>query len=90
MARQREVEAAILKQVEPMTLFFRYQNLASAGKKLIKSDIPATALGPLLDLAIRARSQGIEDLDLVPPVVNVAWPDFEEIREIISAKLATD
>lgn len=89
MARQHEIEAAILKQMEPGTVLTRFQQIAEAGKSMVLTDIPSGMLGVYVDLAQKARKFGIKSLALVPsngfePDV----PDFNKIRQSVKKFIA--
>ena len=83
MQRQREVQNAILQQVEPANVLTRFREIATAGEKLVKTDIPSGMLSTYVDLALKARAKGITPLELVPPKVNVVWPNFTEIHAMV-------
>lgn len=83
MQRQREVQNAILQQIEPANVLTRFREIASAGEKLVKTDIPSGMLSTYVDLALKAKANGITPLELVPPKVNVVWPNFTEIHAIV-------
>lgn len=83
MRRQREVEEAILNQVEPVNVLTRFQQIASAGEKLVKTDIPSPMLSRYVELAAQARALGITKIELVPPTIDVVHPDFPGIRKMI-------
>lgn len=83
MQRQREVQNAILQQVEPANVLTRFREIASAGEKLVKTDIPSGMLSTYVDLALKAKTNGITPLELVPPKVNVVWPNFTEIHAMV-------
>jgi len=83
MQRQREVQNAIIKQVEPANVLTRFREIATAGEKLVKTDIPSGMLSTYVDLALKARAKGITPLELVPPKVNVVWPNFTEIHAMV-------
>lgn len=87
MARQREVQNAILQQVDPANVLTRFREIASAGEKLVKTDIPSGMLSTYVDLAIKAKEFGIKPLELVPPTVNVMWPNYKEIHSLIAKTL---
>src|SRR5699024_11242586 len=53
-------------------------------KALISTDLPSKELGQFADLALKSRHTKIATLSLVPPDVNVADPDFDQIRKTIS------
>jgi len=83
MRRQHEVEAAVLKQMDPANVLPHFQSIAGAGQKLVKTDIPSGMLATYVDLAIQAKSQGITSVELVPPTVNVIHPNWDEIHNMI-------
>jgi LCP family protein required for cell wall assembly len=87
MRRQHEVENAVLKQMEPANVLTRIQDIASAGKKLVKTDIPGPMLSTYVELATKARKHGIEPLALVPPLVDQVRPDFAAIRTMVKTAL---
>ena len=90
MKRQHEVEDAVLKQMEPANVLTRFQSIAGAGTRLLKTDIPAPMLATYVELATKARKQGIKALPLVPPLVDQVRPDFEAIRGKIKLTLAAN
>ena len=47
MARQRDVQEAILKQFTPTVVLTKFQAIAEAGKQIVKTDIPSVMLGVL-------------------------------------------
>ncbi|MFD3448498.1 LCP family protein [Microbacteriaceae bacterium 4G12] len=84
MARQREVQQAILKQFEPFNVLTKFQAVADAGTQVVKTDIPQSALGYFAQLALKARSEPITDLEIVPPLIDPAAPDFDLIHSTIA------
>jgi LCP family protein required for cell wall assembly len=88
MKRQHEVENAILQQMDPANVLTRFQQIASAGEKLVKTDIPSPMLSSYVDLAIKARTLGITSVSLVPPTIDVIHPNFEEIQAMIKTAMA--
>ncbi len=87
MARQREVENAILAQMDPVTVLTHFQSIAKAGQQLVKTDIPSGMLGTYVDLAMKAKKFGIAALPLTPPMVNEIHPDFPMIRQQVKQAL---
>jgi LCP family protein required for cell wall assembly len=90
MRRQHEVEQAVLNQVEPATILTRFQAIASAGKKMVRTDIPSAMLSQYVDLAGKARALGIKELTLVPPVIDVIHPNFPAIREMVKESFVVE
>jgi LCP family protein required for cell wall assembly len=83
MRRQHEVEQQVLKQFDPGTVLTRFQAIAAAGKQMVRTDIPSAMLSQYVDLASKARSQGIKELSLVPPNIDVIHPNFPAIHEMV-------
>lgn len=88
MRRQHEVEQAVLNQVDPATILSRFQAIAAAGKKMVRTDIPSAMLSQYVDLATKARALGIKELSLVPPTIDVIHPNFTAIHEMVKESFA--
>ncbi len=86
MKRQREVEKIVLKKIDLQTLLFRLSSVAGAGAKLIKTDIPGSALPTIMDLALKAKSSGLKNLQLSYPTIQADNPDFRLMRQLIAQK----
>jgi LCP family protein required for cell wall assembly len=80
MGRQREVESALLSQLDPANVLARFQKIATAGKRMIHTDIPQGMLGRYVDLAVKAKKKGIDALQLVPPKYDMVNPNFAAIK----------
>jgi LCP family protein required for cell wall assembly len=87
MKRQREVEKIVLKKIDLQTLLFRLGSVAGAGAKLIKTDIPGSALPTMMDLALKAKSAGLKNLQLSYPTIQADNPDFWLMRKLIAQKI---
>ena len=83
MQRQREVQAAVLEQIEPANVLLRFNELAAAGAALVTTDIPGTMLAHFAELALDAREFDLVTYDFVPPEVETWQPDFDAIRAVV-------
>lgn len=83
MGRQRQLEEAILRQVKPTTMLTQFQQLASAGKALVVTDIPQSMIGVMVDLGTKARKLPLRRAELVPPVFDHLYPNFKLAHEIV-------
>lgn len=83
MQRQRAVEDAMLAQMDPANVLSRFKEIATAGRQLLKTDIPSGMVSTYLDLAIKAKKQGIHKLELIPPTIDVVNPNFTAIHEMV-------
>ncbi|GAB3384934.1 hypothetical protein GCM10027568_01390 [Humibacter soli] len=83
MARQRILEDAILKQFTPVNVVTKFQDIAKAGQQVVKTDIPQSMLGYFVDLGMKTRTLPVQNLELVPPTVDPANPDFDQIHAMV-------
>lgn len=89
MARQRTVEQAVLAQFTPAKVLSKFQAVANAGTQVVKTDIPQGTLSEFVSLAVKAKSQKITDLEIVPPTYDNVHPDFAAIRAAVKKATAT-
>jgi LCP family protein required for cell wall assembly len=88
MARQREVENALLKQVNPMTILTHFNAVAAAGKRMVRTDISSDMLATYVNLALKNRGSGMRTLELVPANgIDMINPDFSGIQAKIRTQL---
>lgn len=88
MARQRQVQEAILRQMDPGTVLLKFQGIAAAGAQVVRTDIPQSMLGYFVDLGAKTKDLPLTKIDFVPPLIpEEAEPDFALIRSTIAAAL---
>jgi LCP family protein required for cell wall assembly len=90
MARQRQVQEALLAQFEPGNVLAKFQDVASAGSQVIKTDVPQGMLGYFVQLGLKTKSQPVDPIELVPPAVDPEDPDYDVVHSLVSAGLAGD
>ena len=83
MARQHEVEEAIMRQFEPATVLARFQDIAAAGAQTVRTDVPQAMLGEFVDLASKARDQDVVSIEMTPPTIDPANPDYAYMRQLV-------
>jgi LCP family protein required for cell wall assembly len=89
MVRQRQVQEAILAQFEPANVLGRFQGVAAAGARVVKTDIPQGMLAYFVDLAAKTRAIPVGSLELIPANgVDVLYPNYPDIQARIAAELA--
>jgi LCP family protein required for cell wall assembly len=83
--RQRCTIHAIVNSANPGTLVTKYQQIASASKQLLRTDIPQEILPALIDLALKVKSAKVSnvDLDSSKNFPNGRNPNYEGMRAII-------
>jgi polyisoprenyl-teichoic acid--peptidoglycan teichoic acid transferase len=88
MARQKCVMSAMLQQVSPQAALTNFQKIAAASSAMVSTDLPRSEVDRFVDLALKARSQKIATLSLVPPMIDTANPDIELVHAKVAAAIA--
>lgn len=83
MARQRQIQEAILRQVTASTVLAKFNELASAGKLLVVTDMPQSMVGVMVDLGTKARKLPMRRAELVPPEFDYLYPNFRVAHAIV-------
>jgi LCP family protein required for cell wall assembly len=83
MGRQKCVMNAMLHQLSPQKVLFNVEKIASSSKALLTTDIPKSELDVFVDLALKAKTQKVSTVSLVPPVIYTGNPDFKKVRRLI-------
>lgn len=66
MRRQRELQQAILAQMNPANVMLRFQEVMQAGSDLVSTDLPAGMLPYFAELALKAKEQPVTAVELTP------------------------
>ena len=88
MARQKCVLNAMVKQLNPLTVLTKFNDIAAAGEQIVATDLPTDQLGTMLDLAQKGKSLPIASVSFAPPLIKPVKPDFAKIRQIVTDKIA--
>ena len=88
MARQKCVMSAMLDQVSPQTALTNFQKIAKASSAMVSTDIPRGEVDRFVDLALKAKSQKIATLSLVPPMIDTAHPDIALVQSKVAEAIA--
>ncbi|HEY5981467.1 MAG TPA: LCP family protein [Microlunatus sp.] len=88
MARQKCVMTAMLKQLDPVTVLTNFNQIASAGKEIVETDIPPRKIDTLMELALKAKEKPISSVAFVPPVIYPGSPDFAKMHTMVATKIA--
>jgi LCP family protein required for cell wall assembly len=84
MSRQRELQTAILTQFQPTNVLSKFQGIAQAGADVVKTDVPQSTLAYFLDLALKTKNLPIDNVELVPPLIDPEDPDWDTVRQTVS------
>ncbi|MEV0593432.1 LCP family protein [Nonomuraea cavernae] len=88
MGRQKCLLNAVAKQADPITVLNSFEELASATKRAIATDLPQVLLPPLIELAAEVKDTRIRSVSFVPPLISTADPDWRLIRNTVTEALA--
>ena len=88
MARQKCVMAAMLQQISPQDALRNFESIAAAGTNMVSTDLPRHEVDRFVELALKARSQKIATLSLVPPMINTADPDIALVQRKVAEAIA--
>ncbi|MET1057996.1 MAG: LCP family protein [Nocardioides sp.] len=83
MARQKCVMNALVTQVSPQEAVRNFGEITKATSGMIDTNLPRGELAAFAELALKAKSQKIATVSLVPPVINTADPDLRKIRAMV-------
>lgn len=87
MQRQKCVMNAMLQQLDPMTVFTKFTQIADAGKDILATDVPSSEIGTLLDLAAKGKDLPIQAVNFTPPLIAPGRPNFELIRNTVKKRI---
>ena len=85
MGRQGCLIKYVAEQVEPSTVLTGYRKLAGATQRTLSTDIPQSKVPAFVELAdLVTDTDRMRTLQLSPPQVNTAYPDWDEIRVLVA------
>jgi LCP family protein required for cell wall assembly len=62
MDRQRCVVNAIIQQANPANVLTRYEDIAKAGKEIVRTDMPQEVLPLIVDLSLRVKNGNVRSI----------------------------
>jgi LCP family protein required for cell wall assembly len=91
MARQQQVEDAMIHQMNPATVLSKFQAIAKAGTQVMKTTVPQSMLGYFVELGLKAKNQPLVRVELTPAnadfPVDTEFPDYKAIQKYITSVL---
>jgi LCP family protein required for cell wall assembly len=88
MARQKCIMGAMLDQVDPSVVLRNFQKIAKASAAMVSTSIPASEVDRFLDLAVKAKSQKVSTLSIVPPMFDTYEPNAHLIHQKVAEAIA--
>jgi LCP family protein required for cell wall assembly len=89
MVRQKCVMNAMLNRFDPITVLTKFNKIAAASREVVATDIPTSEIGPMMDLALKARQLPVSSVAMMPPLIDPSSPDFTLIRRTVEKRIAT-
>lgn len=89
-ARQRCVQAAMLKQLNPANVLTKFGDIASSGEEIVETNIPENALSRLADTALKSKNFELIQYGVGPPYYDdlfPTYPDFDRLHADIQKVL---
>jgi polyisoprenyl-teichoic acid--peptidoglycan teichoic acid transferase len=83
MARQKCVMSAMIQQISPEQALRNFEDIAKAGTDMVSTNLPTSEVDRFLALALKARSEKMSSVSLVPPLINTAEPDIELVHATV-------
>lgn len=90
-ARQRCVQAAMLKQLDPANVLTKFSDITAAGEQIIETNLPSSSLSALGDVALKAKSYPLIQYAAGPPYYDASfptYPDFELFHQDVQKVIA--
>lgn len=91
MARQQQLQQAMLQQMNPATVLAKFQDIAKAGSQVMKTTVPQSMLGYFVELGLKAKSLPLIRIELTPNneafPVDTEYPDYKAIQKYINGVL---
>lgn len=90
MDRQRCVIDAIIKQANPANMLARYEEIAKAGKEIVKTDMPQEVLPLMVDLSLRVKDGNVRSVVFKHGVDGFSSPnpDFSMMRKRVKTAIS--
>ncbi|MDO4919382.1 LCP family protein [Kocuria sp.] len=90
-ARQRCVQAAMLSQLDPVTVVTKFDDLASSGEQILETDIPRSSIGSMVSVATKAQKHELLSYAAGPPYYDQSfptYPDFDRFHSDLAGVLS--
>jgi LCP family protein required for cell wall assembly len=84
MARQKCVMGAMLDQLDPSVVLRNFEKIAKASAAMVSTSIPASEVDRFMELAMKAKSQKVATLSIVPPAFDTYQPDAKLIHQKVA------
>lgn len=89
MLRQRCMVNAIVDAADPVNVLRRYQDLASAGEEILRTDIPRKLMPAFVDLALKVKEKKMKSIAFISSDKFYSGdPDFAWMQSVVAKAVA--
>ncbi|MDJ0350947.1 LCP family protein [Cryobacterium sp. PH29-G1] len=89
MQRQTQLQEALLAQASPANVLAKFQGVAAAGTRVVKTDVPQGMLGYFVNLASKTKELPVISVPMIPDNgVDPENPDYAAIQAMVAKALA--
>lgn len=88
MARQKCVISAMINQLDPLTVATKFSQIASASQQIVITDVPASSVNDLVELAMKAKALPVGSVSFTPPAIAPGTPNYPKIRQTVKDTIA--
>lgn len=89
MQRQTQMQEALLAQASPANVLTKFQAVAAAGTRVVKTDVPQGMLGYFVNLAGKTKKLPVISVPMIPANgVDPENPDYAAIQAMVADALA--
>jgi polyisoprenyl-teichoic acid--peptidoglycan teichoic acid transferase len=85
--RQKCVMRGMLNQFDPITILMKFNSITAASREVVATDIPASEIGTMIDLALKAKALPVSSVAMMPPLIDPSSPDFDKVRRNVAKKI---
>lgn len=90
-ARQRCVQAAMLKQLDPANVLTKFADITAAGEQVVETNIPQSGLSQLGDVALKSKDYNLIQFAAGPPYFSEdfpTYPDFDQLHAAVEKMIS--
>lgn len=88
MEHQRQLQAAILAQMDPLNVLQHFKDILASGADMVRTDIPSSMLGRFVDLAGKAKNYDPIMVQLTPPAIDPEYPNYADVHQLVADAVA--
>lgn len=81
-ARQRCVQSAMLKQLDPANVLTKFSDITAAGEQIIETNLSQGSLSSLGDIALKSKNYSLIQYAAGPPYYDATFPTYPDFDQL--------